>query len=391
VRNVRDEADVVLYLVNASESPMDAGYLEPELQILEWMGKPVIALLNQTGPPRGQAEEAADIARWRDAIGVRPIIRSVLSLDAFARCWVQEGTLLREVAHALPEAKQAAFARLAAAWHAERRRRFDQAMAAIAEPIARASCARVAIPETGLRSSLIDVGKAIGLGGERIDGTKEAAMRTLSERLDADIRASTDRLIAVHGLDGRAGAEVMARLIDNVTTDAPVNEGKAAVIGGFLSGALTGLAADIASGGLTFGAGMLAGGLVGAVGGAGLARGFNLVRGKTESTIRWNDQFLAALVPAAVLRYLAVAHFGRGRGAWEAGEYPPFWRDVVASTVERRGGVASLLADRRVEPCDARSLTVRWQRELAAISLAVLQALYPDALPPSQRSTENAA
>ena len=29
MRNVRDHADVVLYLVNAAEDPRDAGYLEP--------------------------------------------------------------------------------------------------------------------------------------------------------------------------------------------------------------------------------------------------------------------------------------------------------------------------------------------------------------------------
>ena len=45
MRNVRDDADVVLYLVNASESPADAGYIAPELQILEWLAKPVIVLL----------------------------------------------------------------------------------------------------------------------------------------------------------------------------------------------------------------------------------------------------------------------------------------------------------------------------------------------------------
>src|SRR5512141_2494826 len=37
VRNVREQADVVLYLVNASESPQDAGYLAPELTVLEWI------------------------------------------------------------------------------------------------------------------------------------------------------------------------------------------------------------------------------------------------------------------------------------------------------------------------------------------------------------------
>ena len=68
VRNVRDQADVVLYLVNASEEPGDAGYLAPELAVLEWIGKPVIVLLNQTGPPRARADELADEARWRDAL-----------------------------------------------------------------------------------------------------------------------------------------------------------------------------------------------------------------------------------------------------------------------------------------------------------------------------------
>jgi hypothetical protein len=31
-----------------------------------------------------------------------------------------------------------------------------------------------------------------------------------------------------------------------------------------------------------------------------------------------------------VLRYLAVTHFGRGRGQYEEGEAPPFWQQAVA-------------------------------------------------------------
>jgi hypothetical protein len=262
-------------------------------------------------------------------------------------------------------------------------------MAAIAQPIARAACDRVALPDTGLRAAVLDVGKAIGIGGERADAAKKMAMRTLSERLDTEIRASTDQLIAIHRLDGHAAAEVMARLVENVTTEAPVNEGKAAVIGGFVSGALTGLAADLASGGLTFGAGLLAGGVVGAVGAAGLARGFNLVRGKTEATIRWSDEFVATLVPAAVLRYLAVAHYGRGRGEWAASEYPPFWREAVRAAIERQGGVANVVALRGTDGCDADALAKAWRRKLTEICLGVLSDLYPDALPASRRSAEN--
>ena len=393
VRNVRDDADIVLYLVNASESPADAGYIEPELTILKWIGKPVIVLLNQTGRPRSASEEAAEITRWREALGPRPYIHGVLSLDAFARCWVQESVLWREVAQALPKEKRAAFGRLAHAWHAAREEQFDAAMAAIAAPIARAACDRVALPAVRMRDSLIEMGRAMASAGERVDAAKQLAMRTLSERLDAAIRESTDRLIGVHHLDGRAADEVMARLAHDVTTDAPVDERKAAVIGGFVSGALTGLAADLASGGLTFGAGLLAGGIVGAFGAAGLARGFNLVRGRTESTVRWSDEFVAALAPAAVLRYLAVAHYGRGRGEWEASEYPPFWRDTVASIVAHRG-VASVVALRAGDDCDEASLAAAWQAKLREITLAVLGALYPHAdfgaLPRGARSADNA-
>jgi hypothetical protein len=96
------------------------------------------------------------------------------------------------VAAALPEPKQPAFAHLATAWRVARDAQFDAAMAALAEPIARAACDRVPVADAGLRGSLVEVGKAIGLASDRIDPAKQAAMRTLSERLDADIRASMD-------------------------------------------------------------------------------------------------------------------------------------------------------------------------------------------------------
>ena len=116
VRNVRDSADVVLYLVNASEAPDDAGYLTAELDVLAWIGKPVVVVLNQTGRPRPHDEEAADVTRWQRAVGTRPLIHAVTTLDAFARCWVQEIALFDLVAGALPPPRLPALARLATAW-----------------------------------------------------------------------------------------------------------------------------------------------------------------------------------------------------------------------------------------------------------------------------------
>lgn len=381
VRNVRDEADVVLYLVNASEKPQDAGYLEPEMRILEWIGKPVIALLNQTGPPRPAAEESADIARWREALGERTILRDVITLDAFARCWVQEATLLDAVAQVLPEVQQQGFARLAAAWDARRDAQFEASMEALAAPIARAAADREPVAEASFTESLRDVGRAVGLplkGGTR---TRTAAMEALAARLDADIRASTDRLIAIHRLEGRAAAVVTARLAGQVVATAPIDEKKAAIVGGFVSGALSGLVADLASGGLTFGAGLVAGGVAGAVGAAGIARGVNLVRGTTGTTLRWGDEFIANLVPAAILRYLAVAHYGRGRGEWSEGEHPAFWRNVVMETIERRRGMRALAA-MRTKCDDAEARDGAWSEALAGLARDVLARLYPNASGP---------
>jgi hypothetical protein len=92
-----------------------------------------------------------------------------------------------------------------------------------------------------------------------------------------------------------------------------------------------------------------------------------------------------------VLRYLAVAHYGRGRGEWAASEYPTFWRDAVKAAIERLGGLASLVARRGSEDGDVEALASAWQAKLGEVALAALAALYPDALPPARRSAENAA
>ncbi len=342
VRNVRERADVVLYLVNAAESPADAGYLAPELDVLAYIGKPVVVLLNQVGPPRPREEEEADLARWREAVGARALVRAVASLDAFTRCWVQEIALLDLVTEALPPAQRGAGLRLADAWRARRLATFDASMQVLAEPIAAAALDREPVEGSG--------GVLANLVRRMVtpDAAKTAQQRAgeaLVQRLERNLRESFDALIAQNGLDGRAGRDVLARLATTTAVDAPVDEGKAAIWGGAVSGALSGLAADVAAGGLTFGAGLVAGAILGALGGAGVARGINLATGRRGSELRFDAALLAGLVQGALLRYLAVAHYGRGRGEWREGEYPAFWRDVVAAAVDRRrDALAALFA-----------------------------------------------
>ncbi|HSD40796.1 MAG TPA: DUF3482 domain-containing protein [Burkholderiales bacterium] len=379
MRNVRDNADVVLYLVNAAENPGDAGYVEPEMQILEWIGKPAIVLLNQAGTPRPRAEEAAEEARWRSHLGARRIVRAVLSLDAFARCWVQEFTLLAAIAEVLPDAKRPAFERLRAAWRARRIATFDAATAEIAAQLARAACDREPVADRGVGGALREVGVALGLGSVGSPTARELAMQRLAERLDADVRSTTDRLIELHELEGRAAAEVLARLAEDFAVQTRASEGKAAVLGGLVTGALTGLKADLATGGLTFGAGLLTGGVLGALGAAGIARGYNLVRGTKESAVRWSDEFLDGFFASALLRYLGVAHYGRGRGEWSQSEHPAFWKDAVAEiAIARRDALQTIWAERSGD-CDTGRLGVALRGEIAAAASDLLDRLYPGA------------
>jgi hypothetical protein len=375
VRNVAEQADVVLYLVNAAEAPTDAGYLAPELEVLEWIGKPVLVLLNQTGPPREHDDERADAERWRAAVADAPHVRGVLAFDAFARCWVQEFTLFAAIGPVVPSADQPAFARLVDAWRDLRMDEFDAAMAALAAPIARAAGDRETLPIEPIATR---VGGSLGLPNPARTQVRTDATERMAARLQADQRQSMDRLIVIHRLEGRAADEVLERVADDVRVDAPLDEGRMAAVSGVLSGALTGLGADLAAGGLTFGAGMVAGAIIGALGGAGIARGVNVARGRSDSTLRWEEAFLDGLVTSALLRYLAVAHYGRGRGAWQEGEYPPFWRAMVVDAVVANQERLAAIWARRADGEEA------LQRDLEAtlrdLALGLLDELYPGAL-----------
>ncbi len=202
-------------------------------------------------------------------------------------------------------------------------------MAELSRRLARAALDTQRVESDGWRSGVKSIGgrlsKALGLRDDDADAPQQRAMAQLAERLDEDVKRSTDALIQRHGLDGRAGNEVLAKLARHYATRNPIDEGKAAIWGGVVTGALAGLKADIASGGLTLGGGLLAGGVIGALTAAGAARGVNMVRGVSQPEVRWDPKVLDAVFASALLGYLAIAHHGRGRGAWVAQEPPSAW------------------------------------------------------------------
>ena len=381
VRHVRDASDVVLYLVNAAEDPSAAAYIEAELQILQWVGKPVLLLLNQAGPPRGREAEAADEERWSRQLALHVRERGVITLDAFARCWVQEDRLLRCVGALLDPARQPEVERLRAAWRERNLAAFRASMHSMAGQLAATIADRERVAEKMDAGALAQRAKlwfARARGEGVTDPALDGAMAALVKRLDERVREDTERLIGLHGLTGRARQRILARAAGQFEVAMPADVAGTGLIGGMLTGAAGGLAADLSTGGLTMGAGMLLGAVLGALGAGGAARAYNILQGQEDGRVRWSGEFLLQQTRATLLRYLAVAHYGRGRGEWLEGEAPPHWTALAEEIVRSRE--PTLLATWRMgEAGDAApAIAARIEPELAAAAIDILSRLYPE-------------
>jgi hypothetical protein len=383
IRNARDEADVVLYLVSAAEEPDEAAYVAPELDLLTWIDRPVLVLLNQTGPAlpmlageAGPVEARRLEQRWREHAAPWPIVRDVLALDAFSRCWVQEDVLFARLAPLLPSAKRTALARCAAAWQEGGRVVLRRSIRRMASYLAATAADREALPATGPG--------ALGRVAALSPAASRRAMRRLRERLETRTRELVDGLVTEHGLEGRSRLVLQERMEHFlVVGEEWLTPGRGAILGGAVSGALGGLAADAATAGLSFGGGAVLGAILGALGGAGLAAGYRLALGEREPGVSWAPAFLAELTRRTVLRYLAVAHFGRGRGSYEDVDLPERWTALVADVLADQEPVLA-----ETWPLAARSdgaaraeLERRLTGALEAGTTEVLARGYPEAAP----------
>jgi hypothetical protein len=376
LRAARDAADVVLYLVNSSEDPRDAGYLAPEMKILEWLGKPVVVLLNQLGAPRPEDQELAEQRRWKDYLDRFGIVRDVLSLDAFARCWVHEDVFYDRIQQLIDADKQPAYARLLGAWQADNLKRFHESLHLAARQVATAARDSQAIEAEGKGSLFKSALKAVGLGGGE-QRRQDAAMASLVERLNRNIADTTASLLRLHRLDPGDAGRINARVREHFAVRAPVDKAQAGLLGAVVSGAASGLSADLMAGGLTMGGGALLGAIVGALTMAGAAWGFNTTTDRDHPTVQFADPFLRTLLVGAVLRYLAVAHFGRGRGNFVEGEAPAFWQaEVEAALARREDELARLWKAVRAASDDAAAAQLV-QDVVQPAAIATLERLYP--------------
>ena len=340
LKHVKDTSNVVLYLVNAAELPDEAAYVKAEMHILTWIGKPVIVLLNQMGKPRPAQEEALDVARWNEAMREWAIVKKVLPMDAFARCWVQEFTLFDAIGAALNEEARSAFESLRETWSRQRRAAYSASLQALMHTLECIINDKEATNDITFAYQLRTLGKRLKLlkdKGETEDPLK-AAQTALCARATDAFCDLTDKLIAANRLRGKSvKKELFERLQSDWDITSSVKPAKAAIAGAVGSGAVGGLAADLSTGGLSLGLGTLIGSVLGALGGVGLAIAYNTRRDAKEGTVvAWSDTAIRNFALEALLLYLAVAHFGRGRGDWKEGECPEFWRTMLVKALDKQ-------------------------------------------------------
>ena len=141
--------------------------------------------------------------------------------------------------------------------------------------------------------------------------------------------------MAVNGLTGQVEPkELFGRLKASWHQASAGKEAKAGLAGAIGAGAAGGLSADLMTGGLTLGTGALIGAILGAAGAVGAVHMYSRKKEQNGVTAAWSHAALEDFMLQSVLLYLAVAHFGRGRGNWTESEYPPAWKETVEKVLK---------------------------------------------------------
>jgi hypothetical protein len=362
LRAVRDESDVVLQV--AGEGPD----LQAAKQLVQWLGKPVLVLANR--PDTVQAEQPGLVARCQSESRDIPLVAGVLSFDVFARCWVQERVLLDAIGRCLPESKLPGFARIAGAWDDRNLARFGRSMAAVAEHLLFAARQVQEVPSGALSvRSLVSVAERQAQAQAR-----QAAMDAVVRRLEVSAADMFARLRALHGVEEEAAGALQHRLEEKFVVQQSIDTPQAGMAGA-ATGAAMGASVDLLVGGLTLGAATALGALVGGSAAFIAAAWKNRSTSSGSTVVQLSEAMMQAMVEAALLRYLAVAHYGRGP-AGAGNELHPFWKiDVVAAVEAHKPWLAPFWNAARSHPDEAHAGDLA--RELEAITRKVLQTLYP--------------
>ncbi|MEM9017041.1 MAG: GTPase [Verrucomicrobiota bacterium] len=380
VRNVQAESDVVFYLVDASQSPESLGYIDLELDVIEWIGKPVIVFLNQSGQASPEKRKIVE-REWRERLAKHEVVRHLATLDAFTRCWTEEHHLFELASDVLEGSKKKVARNLAQAWERRSLETFHEAMGIMGAWASKTLADTEPLGSQGL----LDRFKLL-LSRSTRDRELDRIQEAMYERLAKDTSKTVNELIALHGLDGETASELASTSKEEFLVKRDLEEPLAATIGGAVSGLVGGLSADLISGGMTFGGGAIVGMLLGGTTTYALAKGYNLTR-TDQNLVRWNEGHFLGQVKFLVMLYLAISHYGRGRGIWQDPvNNPGHWEERLDSSLEAAAASWKALWKKGGAKSDRNELGRKATREFTGLIGSVLGDLYPDSVELFRRS-----
>lgn len=310
VHTGKSEGDVVLLL------PASANDVKDFAPLLRWLDKPVLLLADE------------DLEACRDAAAQAALRAEVLPLQDYARSWLQHKALRDVIAQKLPPAKLAGFGRIAAAWGDRNQARFCDAMRLIAGQLLQA--AREVEEVRGDPLSL----KRLVQPREREAGqqARQAAMDAILRRVREAEAQTLSQLLRLHGIEEPVGAIAHRQLQDRFVVQQAVDSPQASMAGA-ASGAAVGAGIDLMTGGLTLGAAAALGALVGGAAAYTAAHWKNRAAPGGAALVQPGDEMLQALAEQALLRYLAVIHWGPGPDA-DIIAPRAFWQTEVIAAFE---------------------------------------------------------
>ncbi len=363
LRSARDESDVVLHVVSDAADPAAAA------QLLQWLGKPVLALVNADGAATTHAGWAE---RYRAALPGSNAPAAVLGFDQFARCWTQERVLLDAIGRCLPSYKAAGYARLATAWDERNLAHLRQSMALIGTHVLAAARQSEDVG-TAPRSLVSLVSPSERDAHQR---RSREAMAAVVERLQCSEAESTAGLLALHGAAPSAAGALNHRLEERFVVQDAISATQAGIAGA-ASGAAMGVTIDLLTAGLTLGLAAAAGAVVGGGSAWVAAMWKNKATPGGTSVVQLGDAMMQALVEAALLRYLAVIHLGRGAAGGVAGDIRPEWRSEVVAVVAGRNEDLKQQWSAARSGHDVMEPAAALVAMLESIALELLRRLYP--------------
>ena len=209
---------------------------------------------------------------------------------------------------------------------------------------------------------------------DEFDRLQQAMYERLKERTEETL----NQLIALHGIDGTTAREFSEAAREQfAASGGKVDELLASIGGGTLTGLVGGVVLDLASHGISFGSGAAIGAVLGGATSYALAKGYNLTQGDSQ-TVRWTEAHFRDQVRFSGLLYLAVAHFGRGRGRWQdAPEDPEHWAEIVERVTEEYDDAISRFW-KKGKGADPDEMTRQGRKWTESYLQQILVELYPD-------------